>query len=80
LCLSFFPFFIIIIIINTLVSLPIPGLQLRLTTSSFSNLDSTLKANTQYLSIEQCRVLVLICSHVLPRTLLSCANSTSTML
>jgi hypothetical protein len=50
-----------------LVSLAIPSLQLRLTTSLFSNLDSTLKTNTQYLRIVQCRVLVLICSHILLR-------------
>jgi hypothetical protein len=53
------PFFI-----DTFVSLAIPSLQLRLTTSLFSNLDSKLKTNTQYLSIVQCRVLVLICSHI----------------
>jgi hypothetical protein len=46
---------------------------LRITTSLFSNLHSKLKNNNQYLSIDQCRVLVLICS-----ALLSCANSTST--
>jgi hypothetical protein len=33
--------------IDTFVSLAIPSLQLRLTTSLFSNLDSTLKTNTQ---------------------------------
>jgi hypothetical protein len=51
--------------IDTFVSFAIPSLQLRLTTSLFSNLDSTLKTNTQYLSIVQCWVLVLICSHIL---------------
>jgi hypothetical protein len=51
--------------IDTFVSLAIPSLQLRLATSLFSNLDSKLKTNTQYLSIDQCRVLVLICSHIL---------------
>jgi hypothetical protein len=35
--------------IDTFVSLAIPSLQLRLTTSLFSNLDSTLKPNIQYL-------------------------------
>jgi hypothetical protein len=55
--------------IDTFVSLAIPSLQLRLTTSLLSNLDSTLKTNTQYLSIDQCRVLVLICSHILLRCL-----------
>jgi hypothetical protein len=45
----------------------IPSLQLRLITSLFSNLDSKLKTNSQYLSIDQCRVLVLICSHILLR-------------
>jgi hypothetical protein len=56
---------------NTFVSLAIPSLQLRLTTSLFSNLDSKLKTNSQYLSIDQCRALVLIrrwnISQVLPR-------------
>jgi hypothetical protein len=47
--------------IDTIVSLAIPGLQLRLTTSLFSDLDSKLRTNSQYLSIDQCRVLVLIC-------------------
>jgi hypothetical protein len=46
--------------IDAFVSLAIPSLQLRLTTSLFSNLDSTLKTNTQYLSIVQCHVLVLM--------------------
>jgi hypothetical protein len=54
----------IIFFIDTFVPLAIPSLQLRLTTSLFSNLDSTLKTNTQYLSIVQCRVLP-ICSHIL---------------
>jgi hypothetical protein len=49
--------------IDTFVSLAIPSLQLRLTTSLFSNLDSKLKTNSQYLSIDQCRVQVLICLH-----------------
>jgi hypothetical protein len=57
--------------IDTFVSLAIPSLQFRLTTSSFSNLNSTLKTNTQYLSIVQCRVLVLICSHILLRSCLA---------
>jgi hypothetical protein len=57
--------------IATFVSLVIPSLQLRLATSLFSNLDSKLKANSQYPSIDQCRVLVLICSHVLPRSCLA---------
>jgi hypothetical protein len=65
--------------IDTFVSLAIPSLQLRLTTNLFSNLDSTLKTNTQYLSIDQCRVLVLICSHILlaqiPLALSSAFNS-----
>jgi hypothetical protein len=51
--------------INTFVSLAIPSLQLRLTTSLFSNVDSKLKTNSQYLNIDQCRALVLICSHIL---------------
>jgi hypothetical protein len=38
----FFNFFI-----DTFVFLAIPGLQLRLTTSLFSNLDSTLETNSQ---------------------------------
>jgi hypothetical protein len=63
---GFFIFFI-----DTFVSLAIPSLQLRLTTSLFSNLDSTLKTNNQYLSIDQCRVLVLICSHILLRSCLA---------
>jgi hypothetical protein len=49
---------IIIIIIDTFVPLAIPSLQLRLTTTLFSNLDSKLKTNHQYLSIDQCRVLM----------------------
>jgi hypothetical protein len=53
--------------IDTFVSLASPSLQLRLATSLFSNLDSKLKTNSQYLSINQCRVLVLICSHILLR-------------
>jgi hypothetical protein len=53
--------------IDTFVSLAIPSLQLRLTTSLFSNLDSTLKTNTQYISIVHCSVLVLICSYILLR-------------
>jgi hypothetical protein len=57
----------IIFLIDTFVSPAIPSLQLRLTTSLYSSLDSKLKTNTQYLSIDQCRVLVLICSHILPR-------------
>jgi hypothetical protein len=36
------------------VSLAIPSLQLRLTTNLFSNLDSKLKTNSQYLSIDHC--------------------------
>jgi hypothetical protein len=52
------------------VSLAIPSLQLRLTTSLFSNLDSKLKTNSRYLSIDQCSVLVLICSHILLRSCL----------
>jgi hypothetical protein len=48
-----------------IVSFAIPSLQLRLTTSFFSNLDSTLRTNIQYLSIVQCRDLVLVCSHIL---------------
>jgi hypothetical protein len=59
------------VFVDTFVSLAIPSLQLRLTTSLFSNLDSMLKTNTQYLSIVQCRVLVLICSHVLPHSCLA---------
>jgi hypothetical protein len=55
----------------TCVCLAIPSLQLRLTTSLFSNLDSKLKTNSQYLSIDQCRVLVLICSHILLRSCLA---------
>jgi hypothetical protein len=55
----------------TFVYLAIPSLQLRLTTSLFSNLHSKLKANSQYLSIDQCRVLVLICSHILLRSCLA---------
>jgi hypothetical protein len=58
-------------LIDTFVSLAIPSLQLGLTTSLFSNLDSTLKTNTQYLSIDQCRALVLICSHILLRSCLA---------
>jgi hypothetical protein len=50
------------VIIDTFVCLAIPSLQLRLTTALFSNLDSALKSNTQHISIDQCRVLVLICS------------------
>jgi hypothetical protein len=50
--------------IDTFVSVAIPSLQLRLTTRLFSNLDSKLKTNAQYLSIDQYRVLVLICSHI----------------
>jgi hypothetical protein len=57
--------------IDTFVSLANPSLQLRLTTSLFSNLDSALKTNSQYLSIVQCRVLVFICSHILPRSCLA---------
>jgi hypothetical protein len=37
----------IFLFINTFVSFAIPSLQLRLTTSLFSNLDSKLKTNTQ---------------------------------
>jgi hypothetical protein len=54
-----------IFFINTFVSPAIPSLQLRLTTSLFSNLDSKPKTNSQYLSIYQYRVQVLICSHIL---------------
>jgi hypothetical protein len=54
--------------IDTLVSLAIPSLQHKLTTSLFSNLDSTPKTNIQYLIIVQCRVLGLICSHILLRS------------
>jgi hypothetical protein len=54
--------FVYIFFIDIFVSPAIPSLQLRLTTSLFSNLDSKLRTNTQYLSIVQCRVLVLICS------------------
>jgi hypothetical protein len=57
--------------IDTFVSLAIPSLQLRLTTSLFSNLDSKLKTNSQYLTIDQCRALVLICSHILLRSCLA---------
>jgi hypothetical protein len=57
--------------IDTFVSLAIPSLQLRLTTSLFSNLDSKLKTNSQCLSIDQCRALVLICSHILLRSCLA---------
>jgi hypothetical protein len=38
-------------IIDTFVSLAIPSLQRRLTTSLFLNLDSTLETKTQYLNI-----------------------------
>jgi hypothetical protein len=64
------PLFYFFFILDTFVSLAIPSLQLRLTTSLFSNLDSKLKTNSQYLSIDQCRVLVLICSHILLRSCL----------
>jgi hypothetical protein len=57
--------------IDTFVSLAIPSLQLRLITSLFSNLDSKLKTNSQYLSIDHCRVLVLICSNILLRSCLA---------
>jgi hypothetical protein len=57
--------YIYIFFLLTSLCLAIPSLQLRLTTNLFSNLDSKLKTNTQYLSIDQCRVLVLICSHIL---------------
>jgi hypothetical protein len=57
--------------IDTFVSLAVPTLQLRLTTNLFSNLDSKLKTNSQNLSIDQCRVLVLICSHILLRSCLA---------
>jgi hypothetical protein len=40
-----------ILSIDTFVSLAIPSLQLRLTTSLFSNLDSKLKTNILYFSI-----------------------------
>jgi hypothetical protein len=63
-CASFF-------FIDAFVSLAIPSLQLRLNISFFSNLDSKLKTNSQYLSIDQCRVLVLICSHILLRSCLA---------
>jgi hypothetical protein len=53
---------IYIFVVDTFVSLAIPSLQLRLT---------TLKTNTHYLSIVQCRVLVLICSHIPPRSCLA---------
>jgi hypothetical protein len=69
-CTHFFSFFLSFFF-DTFVSLAIPSLQLRLTTSLFSNLYSKLKTNTQYLSIVQCRVLVLICSHILPRSCLA---------
>jgi hypothetical protein len=52
---------ITVFFIDTFVSLAIPSLQLRLTTSLFSNLDSKLKTNSQYLSIDQCRVLIKYC-------------------
>jgi hypothetical protein len=61
----------LIFFIDTFVSLAVPSLQLRLTTSLFSNLDSKLKTNSQYLSIDQSRVLVLICSHILLRSCLA---------
>jgi hypothetical protein len=50
--------------IDIFVSLAVPSLQLSLTTSLFSNLDSKLKTNTQYLSIVQCRVLVMDCNPI----------------
>jgi hypothetical protein len=61
----------IIIFFDAFVPLAIASLQLRLTTTLFSNLDSALKTNTQHLSIVQCRVLVLICSHILLRSCLA---------
>jgi hypothetical protein len=64
---NFFYFFSI----DTFASLAIPSLQLRLTTSLFSNLDSKLKTKTQYLGIDQCRALDLICSHILLRSCLA---------
>jgi hypothetical protein len=45
--------------IDTHVSLAIPSLQLRLTTSLFANLDSKLKTNTQSLSIIQSMIKFL---------------------
>jgi hypothetical protein len=63
--------FFLFYFIDTFVSLAIPSLQLRLTTSLFSNLDSKLKTNSQYLSIDKCRVLVFICSHILLRSCLA---------
>jgi hypothetical protein len=56
---------------DTFVSLAISSLQLRLTTSLFSNLDSKLRTNSQYLAMDQCRALVLICSHILLRSCLA---------
>jgi hypothetical protein len=63
--------YVFFFIIDTFVSLAIPSLQLGLTTSLFYNLDSKLKTNSQYLSIDQCRVLVLICSHTILRSCLA---------
>jgi hypothetical protein len=60
-----------IFLLTPFVCLTIPSLQLKLTISLFSNLDSKLKINSQYLSIDQCRVLVLICSHILLRSCLA---------
>jgi hypothetical protein len=65
---------IFLFFIDTFVSLAIHSLQLRLTTSLFSNLDSKLKTNSQYVSIDQCRVLVLVCSHILLRSCLAQIN------
>jgi hypothetical protein len=59
------------IFIDTFASLAIPSLQLRLTTSLFSNLDSKLKTNSQYLIIDQCRALVIICLHIILRSCLA---------
>jgi hypothetical protein len=59
--LTYVLFYYFFFFIDTFMSLAIPSLQLRLTTSLFSNLDSKLKTNSQYLSIDQCRVLVFIC-------------------
>jgi hypothetical protein len=65
------PIDLFIFVVDTFVSLAIHSLQRRLTTSLFSNLDSKLKTNSQYLSIDQCRVIVLICSHILLRSSLA---------
>jgi hypothetical protein len=67
-----------IFFIDTFVSLAIPSLQLRLTTSLFSNLDSTLKTNTQYKHRPMSCPSSYLFAH--SSALSSCANSTSTML